>query len=223
MVEIRKITRIDLTYQGSKQGKFWQIYSQLPNGLGWMTRFPVVTFDHLIGAYGMPDDITHLIDVAMHSPHIPSWVEPHLFEQDAAWQAGMITTCPIDLPRIPAGEKQPVHLYNAQTIHDARWAHMLRIASVKSRLIYDVQGARKVLEPIYSTPHITSIGVEEHREVTRRNRLYFFGLKKDYLGQHEKPKVPQVEDKEAYLRRARAVQEDFAPITLKVNGNRVVL
>jgi hypothetical protein len=219
MGDLRKIFKLELVTRGTKQGRAWQVYSRSADGNNWVVRFPVSTFDHYIGAYGLSDDITTLIDWAMHIPHIQDWTDPVYFEQDAAWRAGMITTLPIDVPGVIAGNKMPVHLYNADTIEEARRAHMLRVASVKSRVEYDVAGGRSILDRIYQIPHIDSFGVGKHRELTREFRLALQG----HTGYRPKPEKQYEEDPAPYQRRAEAVKKDFADITLKFNRNRVIL
>ncbi|MBX6382155.1 MAG: hypothetical protein IRZ07_04145 [Microbispora sp.] len=98
----------------------WTVITRNPDGSLHGYVLPVFGFPQLAAEYGIdPDDIDTLLDVALHQLHIPS---------------EMTTSTAAD-PVARAYRGKPVTLFNAESVDDARAAHLERVEWVKANLI----------------------------------------------------------------------------------------
>lgn len=107
----------------------WQVLMQdAETGMRHAHIFPHTVFQIRSAEYDIdPDDIETLLDIVLHEPHIPEPTFPHNHAADAGLLAGHTVQ--------DNGVTVPAWLYNANTIVQARSAHLERIRHVKENVL----------------------------------------------------------------------------------------
>ncbi|MQY07746.1 hypothetical protein [Actinomadura macrotermitis] len=125
------------------QVECWRVAYRRPDGglTGYV--FPVETLEWRAAEYGIdPADVTTLLDIVLHEPFIPDPTDPASFAGDAAAAKGMTVPAAASGDRVAEGDPVPVWLYNAETIEQARAAHLARVAAVKRDRVRVATAAR---------------------------------------------------------------------------------
>lgn len=131
--------------------EWWQVDTLTPgNTLPHLHAFPKATLDYRAAEYDLdPDDTDLLLDVILHERFIPDPTDPRNFDSDPAARAGHVVQLPAGARgvRAAAGRPVPAWLGNADTIAQARAAHLARIEHVKTtvaRVVPPAAAARAV-------------------------------------------------------------------------------
>lgn len=134
----------------------WRVIAKDATGAGVTHIFPHATLAWRAAEYGIdPADTEALLDVILHEPFLPDLDDPDEAAQDPAARAGMTVPARKARGRIRKGDPVPVRLHNADTIADARQAHLMRIDAIKDTVRIDVPAGKDrdhPLKPIHDTP-----------------------------------------------------------------------
>lgn len=151
--DIRTVTDVATERLGSEAVPVWRVRTADAEGHIHEHIFPHVTLAWRAAEYGIdPADTQALLDVILHEPLLPDLDDPSEAAKDPAALAGM--TVPARQARGPVrkGDPVPVRLHNADTIDDARTAHLLRISAIKSTVRVDPpERGPNPLKPILDT------------------------------------------------------------------------
>lgn len=129
------VTRVN-EYYPNPNTACWQMRLLKPDGNGHGYIFPKATLEYRAGEYGIdPDDVETLLDIVLHEPFLPDLSEPDSHPTDPAWQMGVKGRALFPLGRIRAGDAVPADLWTADSIDDARTAHLARIDHVKANIV----------------------------------------------------------------------------------------
>lgn len=118
-------TIVDAHIQIDDHGyEWWAVVTENPDGTFHAYMLPSVTFDNLCAEYGLDEnDIDELLRIAMLQIHIPDWTIHSSHESDVAAKKGMIR------------DGKPIYLGNADSVNDAREAHMARVNWVENNKV----------------------------------------------------------------------------------------
>jgi hypothetical protein len=151
--DIRTVTDVATERLGSENVPCWRVRAADASGNIHETIFPEVTLAWRAAEYGIdPTDTALLLDVILHEPFLPDLDDPDEADKDPAARAGMTVPAREDRGQVRKGDPIPVRLYNADTIDQAREAHLMRIEAVKQQRRIDVPADRQnPLKPIHDT------------------------------------------------------------------------
>ncbi|MEV0147067.1 MULTISPECIES: hypothetical protein [unclassified Nonomuraea] len=109
---------------GDDDAEWWMIVTANEDGTHHLYALPSITFENLAAEYGFdPDDVDHLLKVAILQLHIPSPLQRKNAATDPAAAKGMVR------------QGRPVSLSNADSTAQAREAHLERIAWVEETVL----------------------------------------------------------------------------------------
>ncbi|MCQ8831751.1 hypothetical protein [Streptomyces malaysiensis] len=98
--------------------------------------FPKNTLEWRAAEYGIdPTDTDTLLDIVLHEPHTPHPDDRLSADDDPAAAAGLMSMAPVSRGTVRAGDLVPTTLYTAETVEQAREAHLLRIQHTKANRV----------------------------------------------------------------------------------------
>ncbi|MFE9064940.1 hypothetical protein [Streptomyces violaceusniger] len=98
--------------------------------------FPKNTLEWRAAEYGIdPGDVDTLLDIVLHEPHAPHPDDRLSADDDPAVAAGLFSPAPASRGTVRAGDPVPTTLYTAETVEQAREAHLLRIQHTKANRV----------------------------------------------------------------------------------------
>jgi hypothetical protein len=107
----------------------WRVTYRKEDGTNHTHVFPKDTFDWRAAEYDIdPADIETLMDVVLHEPY----VDPM---DTAVREAGKLSPALQNNKTTRRGEPEPTNLFNAESISEAREAHLLRIEDAKTNRV----------------------------------------------------------------------------------------
>ena len=118
-------------YHPNPEMPCWRIYSRMPDGNLHGYVFPQNTLEWRAAEYGIdPDDVETLLDVVLHEPHLA-----RVDRDDPALKQGRVSPAVTAEGNSRVGELVPTTLYNAETVKDAREAHLVRVQHAKQNRV----------------------------------------------------------------------------------------
>lgn len=135
--------------------------------------FPKNTLEWRAAEYGIdPADVDTLLDIVLHEPHAPHPDDRLTADDDPAVAAGLMSTAPVSRGSVRAGDLVPTTLYTAETVEQAREAHLLRIQYTKTNRVQisAPRGRRDPLDAIRQRPANPErvAAMAQHVDRTRR-------------------------------------------------------
>ncbi len=98
--------------------------------------FPKNTLEWRAAEYGIDlADADTLLDVVLHEPHAPHPDDRLSADDDPVAAAGLMSPAPVSRGTVHAGDLVPTTLYTAETVEQAREAHLLRIQYTKANRV----------------------------------------------------------------------------------------
>jgi hypothetical protein len=114
----------------------WHITYQSTGGELRHHVFPKSTLDWRAAEYGIdPSDTATLLDIVLHEPFVPNPDDPVTGTDDPAAAAGLVSPAPSISRSVLSGDLIPLvptTLYTAESVEQAREAHLLRIQHAKT-------------------------------------------------------------------------------------------
>lgn len=202
--EIRTVTNVVPETHGSEQVPCWRIQTTDGDGRTHDTILPQVTLAWRAAEYGIdPADTATLIDLILHEPFLPNLEDPNAAAADPAAKAGMTVPARRANGRTRKGDPEPVRLHNANTIADARAAHLLRINAIKNTVRIEAPAGRGADNPLRQIHDTVVDPTVVARLVDRVD-----AARRKYRGERI-PRTPQpdVPFDDTVHRRARAMKE----------------
>lgn len=132
----------------------WYVTYQRPDGGLFAHVFPKFTLAQRVAEYDLdPGDVDAILDVVLHEPFIPDPTKEPNHADDPAAKKGMTTAAKRARGKVKKGDQVPVWLFNAETIADARAAHLERVRHCKANTVRVTQpkakaGARAAADPL---------------------------------------------------------------------------
>jgi hypothetical protein len=150
----------------------WELMRVNERGEKWPHLFPKFTLEQRAAEYDLdPADVTTLLEMVMHEPHIPDPTDYRNFDDDAAGKKGMTIASKRGFGRIRAGARIPIHLHNAPDRATARDAHLARITEAKTRVKFNSGKGKGILSKGDTTDPLQTIidnhGVDPERVKAR--------------------------------------------------------
>jgi hypothetical protein len=130
----------------------WMVGYRRPDGALHSHVFPKFTLAQRVAEYDLdPADVDTILDIVLHEPFIPDPIANHA--NDPAAKKGMTTTAKRAEGRVKEGDQVPTWLFNADTLDDARQAHLERVRHCKANTIRiapaaTTPGARAAGDPL---------------------------------------------------------------------------
>lgn len=114
----------------------WMVGYRRPDGALHSHVFPKFTLAQRVAEYDLdPSDVDTILDVVLHEPFIADPTRESNHATDPAAKKGMTTTAKRAEGRVKKGDQVPVWLFNADTLDDARAAHLERVRHCKANTI----------------------------------------------------------------------------------------
>lgn len=153
MPDIRTVTEVVTELIGTDSTPCWRVRSTNAQGRVHEHIFPEVTLTWRAAEYGIdPTDTATLLDIVLHEPFLPNLDDPDEATKDPAARAGLTVPARTANGRVRKGDPIPVRLHNADTIEQARQAHLMRIDAVKNDVRVNApSGRQNPLQPILDT------------------------------------------------------------------------
>lgn len=134
--------------------------------------FPKFTLEQRVAEYDLdPTDITGVLDMILHEPHVPDSTDVRNFATDAGVKAGFTVAAAKSKGMVRAGQLVPLHLGNAPDRATARQAHLARIADIKTTITVKSGKGAGILSKGDTTDPLTTIvanhGVDPTRVASR--------------------------------------------------------
>lgn len=205
VADIRTVTTVVSEQVGPEAVPCWRVRTTDTLGRETEHIFPHVTLAWRAAEYGIdPTDTATLLDVILHEPFLPDLEDPDAAAADPAAKAGMTVPARQAHGKTRKGDPEPVRLRNANTIADARVAHLLRINAIKAQVRIDApagKGADNPLQQIHDTPVDPAVVAQLAVRVDETRRRY----RGERIPRTPQPATP-VDD--SVQRRARAMKEE---------------
>lgn len=134
---------------GEEEAVCWRVIVKDASGSGHTHVFPADTLAWRAAEYGIdPTDTQTLLDIVLHEPFLPDLDDPEAAAADPAAKAGMTVPARKANGRTRKGDPEPVRLRNANTIADARTAHLMRINAIKDTVRVNAPGGKGTPNPL---------------------------------------------------------------------------
>lgn len=138
----------------------WLVSMLKPDGGIHCHAFPPSAIEWRMAEYGL-DSTNEALDILLHEPFATSPTDPLQTRDDAAVRVGMVVRA-----AGPVFDYEPIQLYNADTIPDAREAHRIRIADAKTRVqVVAPKGRLDPLDTIRQQHGVTTQGLREKADL----------------------------------------------------------
>jgi hypothetical protein len=136
--------------------------------------FPKTTLAYRAAEYGIdPADTETLIDIILHEPFAASPDDPVTAPNDPALAAGLTAVAVVARGTVKVGQQTNVTLFNADSIAQAREAHLLRIRHAKTATVLTLpQGRPDPLAKLKAAPVDRELVVRHADAVATRRSLY---------------------------------------------------
>lgn len=119
--------------------ELWRVRLQRPDGSFREHIFPKMTLDARAAEYGIdPADVDVILDVILHEPFIAHPGDPRNYADDPAAKAGHRVKTANAIGVAKKGQEAPdvpAWLFNADSVSQAREAHLLRVAYCRKNTV----------------------------------------------------------------------------------------
>jgi hypothetical protein len=167
-----------LEYWPNPETPCWMVEAtRASDGQKYRHIFPKATLAYRAAEYGIdPADTDTLIDMILHEPFAASPDDPITAPADPALAAGLTAKAVVARGTVNIGDQTTVTLFNADSIDQARQAHMLRIEDAKAKVAtMVVPKNRKALLAALRAEPIDRDFVTRHRAAVDARRAAYKG------------------------------------------------
>lgn len=148
----------------------WMASMRKPDGSIHAHTFPPSAIEWRMAEYGL-DTVDEALDIVLHEPWATDPMDPLHARDDAALRQGMVVRVPG-----PVVDYEPIRIFNADAIADARTAHRIRIADAKTRVrITPPKGQPDPLDIIRARHGVTDEGLRQKTALVDAARRSYRG------------------------------------------------
>jgi hypothetical protein len=172
---------------GKDETPLWRVIFKKPDGTYHDYIFPQSTLEWRAAEYDIdPEDTEALLDIVLHEPF-----KAPINKDDPALAAGYVSPAVLASKGTRIGDLEATTLFNAETVQDAREAHLLRIQHAKQNRVKIVppkaKGKKDPLDKIRDKHKTRDSQVENKRVAVTKARRELVNKREEVL--RKRPKV----------------------------------